>query len=70
MIQTIDYSKCIACKNCVEVCMKDVFRWDEEKNHSVVAYYEDCQTCYDCEVSCQGHAIYVHPKHKEKVYPW
>ena len=67
MIQTIDYGKCIACKTCVEVCMKDVLRWNDAENHSEPAYYDDCQTCFNCEVSCPAHAIYVHPKHKKKV---
>lgn len=70
MIQTIDTARCIQCKTCVEICTKDIIRWDEKENHSYVKYFDDCQTCYDCEISCPGGAIYVHPKHKEKVYPW
>lgn len=70
MIQTFDASKCVGCQKCIEVCMKDVIRWDEEAGHPYAKYYDDCQTCYDCEVSCPMGAIYVHPKHKEKVLPW
>ena len=70
MIQTIDTGKCMKCGTCVEVCMKDVLRWDEEAEHPRIEYFEDCQTCFDCEVSCPATAIYGHPKHKEKVYPW
>jgi NAD-dependent dihydropyrimidine dehydrogenase PreA subunit len=70
MILTIDNERCIACKTCVEVCMKDVLRWDDATNRPKISYYEDCQTCYDCEVSCPSVAIYVHPMHREKVMAW
>jgi NAD-dependent dihydropyrimidine dehydrogenase PreA subunit len=70
MIHTIDNERCIACKVCQEVCMKDVIRWSEEIDRPLIRYLEDCQTCYDCEISCPSGAIWVHPMHKEKVMAW
>lgn len=69
MIETIDVSRCMKCGTCVEVCMKDILRLNEDGNPEI-EYLEDCQTCFNCEVSCPASAIYVHPKHKDKVYPW
>jgi NAD-dependent dihydropyrimidine dehydrogenase PreA subunit len=70
VITNIDAGKCIGCKTCVEVCMKDVLRWSEDNKKPFVAYSDDCQTCFNCEINCPGAAIYVHSRHKERIPPW
>jgi NAD-dependent dihydropyrimidine dehydrogenase PreA subunit len=70
MINDIDKGKCISCGTCIEVCMKDVLRWDASSTYPEAKYFEDCQTCFDCEVSCPAKAIYVHPQHRETVLAW
>lgn len=70
MITPINEGKCIGCGTCVEVCTKDVFRFDYDKGVSTIVYYMDCQTCYNCELHCPAEAIHVNPMHKRKVMPW
>lgn len=59
MIARIDESKCVGCGTCVERCPLDVFRLTD--GHAVIAYPDDCMTCYLCERSCPAGAIFVHP---------
>lgn len=70
MIKTIDEKKCTGCYTCVELCTKDVLRFDDKKKKPYVAYFSDCQTCFNCEVHCPAGAVYVDPIHKKKVLPW
>ncbi len=71
MIKTIDPQKCTGCYACVECCTKDVLRFNEETRKAYVAYLEDCQTCFTCELNCPANAVYVDPFHREnKVSPW
>ncbi|MDR2400934.1 MAG: ferredoxin family protein [Deferribacteraceae bacterium] len=70
MIEILDQQKCIGCGTCVEVCTKDVLRYDDEKSAAYIAYFDDCQTCYNCEMHCPAEAIFVHPYHRDKVRPW
>jgi NAD-dependent dihydropyrimidine dehydrogenase PreA subunit len=70
MINHIDSDACIACKTCIEICMRDVLRWSDDESKPVPTYYEDCQTCFNCEINCPSGAIYVHSQHKERVPPW
>jgi NAD-dependent dihydropyrimidine dehydrogenase PreA subunit len=57
----IDYSRCKACKSCVNACFVDVIRWDEKKKQPVVAYPEDCVWCLACECACPEQCIEVIP---------
>ncbi|MFC1947810.1 ferredoxin family protein [Chloroflexota bacterium] len=57
----IDLDTCKGCKNCVNACFVDVFRWNEEDKKPVVAYPEDCVWCLACEAACPVDAIEVIP---------
>ena len=70
MIKSIDFDKCDGCYVCVELCTKDVLRLEEGTKKAVVAYPDDCQTCFTCEMNCPLGAIYVDPMCREKVRPW
>lgn len=54
-----DLNNCIGCKNCVTVCPMDVFRFDENKMKSVIAYPENCQSCGQCFIGCQGRSLEI-----------
>lgn len=58
-VQRYDLNKCIGCMNCVTVCPMDVFRFDYEANKSVLAYPENCQSCGQCFVGCQGRSLVI-----------
>ncbi len=53
----IDLNKCIGCENCVNICPMDVFYFDSEAHKSVLAYPENCQSCGQCYLNCQGRAL-------------
>jgi ferredoxin len=73
MIEKVDQENCIGCGLCVEICPMDVLRMKTDFNiiaqpenkkptpqfKAVIAYYEDCMTCYTCELSCPVGAIAV-----------
>ena len=52
-----DLNNCIGCQHCVTVCPMDVFRFDTEKMKSVIAYAENCQSCGQCYMGCQGRSL-------------
>lgn len=56
-VRRYDLNKCIGCMNCIEVCPMDVFRFDNEQMKSVIAYPENCQTCGQCFMNCQGASL-------------
>lgn len=56
-VKRYDLNKCVGCRKCVDVCPMDVFRFDEGKNKSVIAYLENCQTCGQCYVNCEGRSL-------------
>ena len=66
MIQEVDLDKCTGCGICVDVCPLDVLRMDERGEKAIICYPDDCHTCFQCEMNCPPHAIYVHP-FKEKL---
>lgn len=56
----IKASLCRACGTCVEVCPLDVLRLSDA-DAPVIAYQEDCQSCYLCTIYCPNGAITVTP---------
>ena len=53
----IDLNLCIGCENCVNICPMDVFYFDEAAHKSVLAYPENCQSCGQCYLNCQGRSL-------------
>lgn len=51
---------CNNCGTCVEVCPLDVLRVSGG-NTPLIAYQEDCQSCYLCTMYCPAGAIVVTP---------
>lgn len=58
-VKRYDLNKCIGCMNCVTVCPMDVFRFDYDQKKSVIAYPENCQSCGQCYVGCQGRSLEI-----------
>ena len=52
-----DLNKCIGCETCVSICPMDVFYFDPQAHKSVLAYPENCQSCGQCYLNCQGRAL-------------
>ena len=73
MIEKVDQERCTGCGLCVEICPMDVLRMKTDFNiisqpekkkpspqfKAVIAYFEDCMTCFTCELSCPAGAIDV-----------
>ncbi len=59
-IETIDYTKCISCHRCFDICPMDVFRLIGKVVY--LAYPEDCARCFLCERVCPTNAIEVNAK--------
>lgn len=68
MIQSIDPEKCTGCGVCVEVCPLDTLRINEASGRAIIAYPDDCMTCFACEIGCPNQAIDVSP-FKEELPP-
>lgn len=56
-IERYDLEKCIGCRECINICPMDVYRFDEEANKSIIAYPENCQGCGMCYYFCVGHSL-------------
>ena len=56
-IERIDPKLCDGCGICVDSCMVDVIRMDEEGKKAIIRYPEDCITCGLCEIECPQKAI-------------
>ena len=55
---TIDYEKCVGCKECHNFCPHGVYEWDEERGRPVVAHPENCvKGCVACAKICDQGAI-------------
>lgn len=52
-----DLAKCIGCRRCYKICPMDVFRFDEERNKSVIAFLENCQSCGQCYLNCPARSL-------------
>jgi len=50
---------CTGCGRCYEFCPLDVIAWDDEEDRPVVAYPDECQLCFICQVECPEGAIKV-----------
>lgn len=61
MIRGIDLERCNGCGLCVDVCPTDVLRMDEAMHKPVVRYFENCITCYNCEMECPCACLDVSP---------
>jgi NAD-dependent dihydropyrimidine dehydrogenase PreA subunit len=70
MIESLDDEKCTGCEICFNVCPCDVFRILRDKRLVRIAYREDCQTCFACELDCPEGAIRVGPMRKPRVQAW
>ena len=56
-IERYDLNACIGCRNCINICPMDVYRFDEKENKSIIAYPENCQACGMCYFHCLGQAL-------------
>ena len=70
MILKIDTKKCIGCGICVDCCPTDVIRLDNRFKKAKIVYFDDCMTCYNCEIYCPVKAVKVHPFKKEQPQVW
>jgi NAD-dependent dihydropyrimidine dehydrogenase PreA subunit len=66
MIELVIAERCAGCNACVEACPTNVFDAGPG-GVPVIARQEDCQTCFMCELYCQGDAIYVGPDCEKPV---
>jgi len=55
---TVDYERCVGCRECYDFCKNGVFDWDSAENHPVVAQPERCVPgCKACAKICDQEAI-------------
>lgn len=55
---TVEPDACMGSLDCLAFCPQDVFRWDTEAGHAVVAAPFNCVVgCRECEMVCMSHAI-------------
>jgi len=70
MIERLDEQRCTGCGICLVVCPSDVFRREPGSKRYVIAYRDDCQTCFNCEIECPEAAIFVAPWRKARPQAW
>jgi NAD-dependent dihydropyrimidine dehydrogenase PreA subunit len=70
MIERIDPARCNQCGLCLEICPNDVFGFDAATGRHVIAWPDDCETCFDCELECPRDAIVVGPMRRPRVQAW
>lgn len=55
---TIEVDACLGIRDCLEICEKNIFRWDAKASHPVVERPENCELgCTACMEACPAHAI-------------
>mgnify|MGYP001161267124 CR=1 FL=1 len=70
-LENIDPVLCNGCGICVDSCMVDVIRMDEENEKAVIQYPDDCMSCYFCQQDCPEEAMYVlEVKHPPLFVAW
>ncbi len=70
-VRRYEVEKCTGCGVCIEYCTRDVWRLDAANGKVIIAYQEDCQSCYTCEINCPALAIWVHPyRYAPHMWPW
>jgi NAD-dependent dihydropyrimidine dehydrogenase PreA subunit len=60
VIEIVAAERCIGCDRCVEVCPTRVFDRGAD-GVPVIARYDSCQTCFQCEAYCPTDALFVAP---------
>ncbi len=70
MIERLDETRCNRCGRCLEICPNDVFRREPASGRYRIAWPDDCETCFDCELECPTGAIRVGPLRKPRVQAW
>ena len=55
----VNEAACTGCGACIEVCPPDVLR-PSAADVASVAYPDDCEACYLCQIVCAFDAIHVH----------
>lgn len=56
-IERADLNLCTGCRMCIDICPMDVFRFNEEKLKSVIAYPENCSLCGQCLLNCHSKSL-------------
>ena len=58
MPPVINYTKCVACGTCADICCMDVFHKTEEAVPRVIVRYpNECWHCRACAMDCPQDAI-------------
>ncbi len=82
MIEMINQTTCIRCRECVEACPCDVIQVDyaaSADGRVFIGYPDDCMTCQLCVEVCpasdpsspSGKAVFVGPNRAfPVVFPW
>ena len=60
-ISSIDYTKCTGCGKCVNACLHDVLRIDNESKKPIIAYPDECVICNICLKDCPVKALKFTP---------
>jgi NAD-dependent dihydropyrimidine dehydrogenase PreA subunit len=63
-IERIDPELCTGCGTCIEACIMDVIRMDEENKKAFIKYPGDCMTCFCCELDCPQGAVSINSREK------
>ncbi len=69
MIETLDEQRCTGCNICFNVCPCDVFRTLPQRRLVEIAYRDDCQTCFLCELDCRKMRSRLAPCESQECRP-